>query len=46
MRITNPTGFLREQPAAITEYDEPLIWRLIEKITVYKDNSLWNSSPA
>ena len=29
--------FLREQPTAITEYDEPLIRRLIEKATAYED---------
>lgn len=28
--------FLREQPAAITEYDEQLVRRLIEKVTVYE----------
>lgn len=30
-------AFLREQPTAITEYDEPLVRRLIEKVTVYED---------
>lgn len=29
--------FLREQPIALTEYDEPLVRRLIEKVTVYED---------
>ncbi|MCO7124598.1 resolvase [Sporolactobacillus shoreicorticis] len=29
--------FLREQPTALTEYDEPLVQWLIEKITVYED---------
>lgn len=29
--------FLREQPTAITEYDEQLIRRLIEKVTVFED---------
>ena len=29
--------FLEEQPTAITEYDEKLIRRLIEKATVYED---------
>lgn len=29
--------FLREQPTALTEYDEPLVRRLIEKVTVYED---------
>lgn len=27
--------FLREQPPALTEYDEPLARRLVEKVTVY-----------
>lgn len=30
-------AFLREQPTAIAEYDEPLARRLIEKVTVYED---------
>lgn len=29
--------FLREQPTAITEYNEPLVRRLIEKVTVHMD---------
>ena len=29
--------FLQEQPTAITGYDEQLIRRLIEKITVYEN---------
>ena len=29
--------FLREQPTALTEYDESLVRRLIEKVTVYED---------
>lgn len=29
--------FLRKQPTAITIYDEPLVRRLIEKVTVYED---------
>lgn len=28
---------MREQPTALTEYDELLIRRLIEKVTVYED---------
>lgn len=27
----------RDQPTAITEYDQPLIRRLIEKVTINKD---------
>jgi len=29
--------FLKGQPTAITEYDESLVRRLIEKVTVYED---------
>jgi site-specific DNA recombinase len=29
--------FLREQPIALDAYDEPLVRRLIEKVTVYED---------
>jgi site-specific DNA recombinase len=29
--------FLQEQPTSITEYDEPLVRRLVEKVTVYED---------
>ena len=29
--------FLQKQPTAITEYDEPLVRRLIKKVTVYED---------
>ena len=36
-RITDMGDFLKGQPTAITEYDEPLIRRLIEKVTVYED---------
>ena len=36
-RIADMSAFLREQPTAITEYDEPLVRRLIEKVTVYED---------
>ena len=31
------SAFLQEQPATIIEYDEQLIRRLIEKVTVYED---------
>ena len=30
-------AFLPEQPTALTEYDESLVRRLIEKVTVYED---------
>ena len=36
-RIADMGAFLREQPTAIAEYDEPLVRRLIEKVTVYED---------
>lgn len=36
-RISDMRTFLREQPAALTQYDEPLVRRLIEKVTVYED---------
>ncbi|TGA98375.1 resolvase [Sporolactobacillus shoreae] len=36
-RITDMGTFLREQPTTLTEYDEPLVRRLIEKVTVYEN---------
>jgi site-specific DNA recombinase len=36
-RIADMSAFLRNQPTTITEYDEQLIRRLIEKVTVYED---------
>lgn len=36
-RISDMNTFLQEQPTAITEYDEQLIRRLIEKVTIYED---------
>lgn len=36
-RITDMGTFLREQPTTLTKYDEPLVRRLIEKVTVYED---------
>lgn len=36
-RINDMGDFLRKQPTALTEYDEPLVRRLIEKVTVYED---------
>ena len=29
--------FLKEQPTTITEYDETLIRRLLEKVTIHED---------
>jgi len=36
-RISDMNNFLREQPTSLTEYDEALVRRLIEKITIYED---------
>ena len=36
-RITDMGDFLQKQPTAIIEYDEPLVRRLIEKVTVFED---------
>ncbi|MEN6470931.1 MAG: recombinase family protein [Clostridiaceae bacterium] len=36
-RIADMGTFLREQPSALTEYDEQLVRRLIEKVTVFED---------
>ena len=36
-RIDDMSAFLREQPTALTEYNEPLVRRLIEKVTVFAD---------
>ena len=36
-RITEMTDFLNEQSGMLLEYDEQLVRRLIEKITVYED---------
>lgn len=37
-RISDMGDFLKGQPTAITEYDEPLVRRLIEKVTIYEEN--------
>ena len=31
------SAFLQEQPTALAQYDESLVRRLIEKVTVYED---------
>ena len=36
-RIADMSTFLKKQSAALTKYDEQLVRRLIEKITVYED---------
>lgn len=36
-RMADMSAFLKGQPTAITEYDEPLARRLIEKVTVHED---------
>lgn len=35
--ISDMATFLREQPTTLTEYDETLVRRLIEKVPVYAD---------
>lgn len=36
-RIEDLAAFLGEQTEAVTEYSEPLAWRLVEKVTVYDE---------
>jgi site-specific DNA recombinase len=36
-RIADMSTFLKKQSTALTEYDEQLVRRLIEKVTVYED---------
>jgi len=36
-RIAVMSAFLREQPTIVTEYNEQLVRRLIENVTVYED---------
>ena len=36
-RITDMSAFLQEQPTTLTQYDESLVRRLIEKVIVYED---------
>ena len=36
-RITDMSAFLKEQRIALVQYDEALVRRLIEKVTVYED---------
>jgi len=36
-RIADMSTFLKEQPPDITEYDEQLVRRLIEKVSIYED---------
>ena len=36
-RISDMSAFLQELPTTLTEYDESLVRRLIEKVTVYED---------
>ena len=36
-RIRQMREFLEQQSTEVTEYDELLVWRLIEKVTVYDD---------
>jgi site-specific DNA recombinase len=36
-RMADMGAFLQEQPTEVAEYDEKLVRRLIEKVTVYED---------
>jgi site-specific DNA recombinase len=36
-RIADMSTFLKKQSSALAEYDEQLVRRLIEKVTVYED---------
>ncbi|MDQ0415782.1 recombinase family protein [Mesobacillus stamsii] len=36
-RIADMSAFLNKQPTSITEYDEALVRRLIEKVTIHED---------
>ena len=36
-RMTDMSTFLRKQPTVLTEYDEQLVRRLIEKVTTFED---------
>lgn len=36
-RISDMGDFLKGQPTAITEYDEPLVRQLTEKVNIYED---------
>ena len=38
-RIADMSTFLKKQSTALTEYDEQLVRRLIEKVTIYEDKS-------
>ena len=36
-RMADMSTFLKKQPTALTEYDEQLVRRMIEKTTIYED---------
>lgn len=38
-QIRKLQDFVKKQPSTITEFDETLVSRLIEKITVFEDRS-------
>ena len=44
-RINEMRHFLQMQTSRITEYDEQLVRRLIEKITVYDDKLIFEFTP-
>ncbi len=46
-RIAEMREFLNNQTTDVSEYDEQLVWRLIEKVTVYNEGGwsgiqIWN----
>jgi len=36
-RMADMSTFLKKQPTTLSEYDEQLVRRLIEKVTIYED---------
>ena len=36
-RMADMSTFIKKQPTALIEYDEQLVRRLIEKVTIYED---------
>jgi site-specific DNA recombinase len=36
-RMADMSTFIKEQPTAITEYDEPLVRQFIEKVTIFEN---------
>lgn len=44
-QITDMSEFLKKQSTALAEYDEQLVRRLIEKVTVYEDKFIVEFNP-